>query len=88
MALAIPMAIAAINSLYQNGISVPSEVALAGITDIEMAKLTVPPLTTVRIPAEEIGTIAADMLLARMNGYSRLPQRIILPTSLIVRDST
>ncbi len=82
------MAMAALNSFYNNHISVPSDVAVIGMSDIEMAKFSNPPLTTIRVPMEEIGVVAADLLLARIHGYNLLPQKIILPTSLITRSST
>lgn len=81
------MAIVVINSLFRNGLSVPHDVAVIGISNIDIAKYTTPPLTTVHIPTEEIGIVAADMLLARMNGYNLMPQKILLPISLLVRNS-
>lgn len=81
------MAIVTMNSLFRNGLSVPNDVAVIGISNIDMAKYTTPPLTTVHIPTEEIGVVAADMLLSRINGNDLLPQNIILPTSLLVRNS-
>ena len=48
---------------------------------------TTPPFTTIHIPTEEIGIVAADMLLSRINGNDVLPQKILLPISLLVRGS-
>ena len=87
MAASDLMAIVAMNSLFRNGLSVPHDVAIASISNIDMSKYTTPPLTTVHIPTEEIGVVAADMLLSRINGNDLLPQRIILPTSLLERNS-
>lgn len=81
------MAIVAINSLFKNGFSVPHDVAVIGISNIDMAKYTTPPLTTVHIPTEEIGVVAADILLSRIGGNSLSPQKILLPISLLVRSS-
>ncbi len=81
------MAVVTINRVFGNGLSVPNDVAVIGISNIDIAKYTIPPLTTVHIPTEEIGIIAADTLLARMNGYDRMPQKVLLPISLLVRDS-
>lgn len=81
------MAIVAINILFKNKLSIPDDVAVMGISDIDIAKYANPPLTTVHIPTEEIGIVAADMLLARMNGYSLPPQKILLPISLVNRSS-
>lgn len=81
------MAIVAINILFKNKLSIPEDVAVIGISDIDIAKYVNPPLTTVHIPTEEIGIVAADMLLARMNGYNLPPQKILLPITMKVRGS-
>lgn len=81
------MAIVAINILYKNKLAIPQDVAVVGISDIDIAKYTNPPLSTVHIPTEDIGTVAADMLLARMNGYDLPPQKILLPISMVNRNS-
>ncbi len=81
------MAIVAINVLFKNKLSIPEDVAVIGISDIDISKYTNPPLTTVHIPTEDIGIVAADMLLARMNGYTLPVQKILLPISLINRNS-
>lgn len=82
------MAMSAMNSLYLNHISVPKDVAVIGMTDIEMARFSNPPLTTIRVPMEEIGIVAANLLLQRIQGYNLSPQKVILPTSLVQRSST
>lgn len=87
MAASDLMAIVAMNSLFKNGLSVPNDVAVTGISNIDMTKYTTPPLTTVHIPTEEIGIVAADTLLSRINGNDLMPQQIILPISLIPRSS-
>lgn len=81
------MAIVAINILFKNKYSIPNDVAVIGISDIDIARYTNPPLTTVHIPTEEIGIVAADMLLSRMNGYDLPAQKILLPISLVNRNS-
>lgn len=81
------MAIVAINTLFKNKLSIPQDVAVIGISNIDISKYTNPPLTTIHIPTEEIGIVAADMLLSRMNGYDLMPQKILLPISLINRNS-
>jgi len=82
------MAMAAMKSFYTNGISVPDRVAVIGMSDIEMSQYSNPPLTTYRVPKEEIGKVAANLLLARIKGYQTLPQKIILPTTFVERNST
>lgn len=81
------MAIAALNRFYNNNIKVPDSVAIVSVTDIEMAKYTNPPLTTYRIPTEEIGYAAADLLMSRINGYDLSPHKVILTSQLIERGT-
>ncbi len=82
------MAMAALNCFYSNNISVPKDVAVIGMSNIEMSKYSNPPLTTIHVPMEEIGMVAADLLISRIQGYQLLPHKIILPTSLVIRSST
>ncbi|SHO48639.1 LacI family DNA-binding transcriptional regulator [Anaerocolumna xylanovorans] len=82
------MAMAAMKSFYTNGIPVPMRVAVIGMSDIEMSQYSNPPLTTYHVPKEEIGKVAANLLLARIKGYETLPQKIILPTTFVERSST
>lgn len=82
------MAMAAMKSFYTNGIPVPKRVAVIGMSDIEMSQYSNPPLTTYHVPKEEIGAVAANLLLSRIKGYQTLPQKIILPTNFVDRCST
>jgi len=82
------MAIATMNALSAHHISIPGQVAIVGMSDIEMARFTDPPLTTLHVPKEQIGIIAANLLIDRINGSTLLPQRITLPSALIKRSST
>ncbi|MDL1163578.1 substrate-binding domain-containing protein, partial [Yersinia pestis] len=82
------MAMAALNGLYNNGISVPNEVAVIGLSNIEVSKYSNPPLSTIDVPTKEIGMVAVDNLIDRMNGNHLLPKKVILPTRLVVRSST
>ena len=82
------MAMAALSSLYNNGISVPNEVSIVGLSNIEISKYSNPPLTTIEIPTKEIGMVAVDLLISRLNGYKLLPKKVVLPTKLIIRSSS
>ncbi|GIP30242.1 HTH-type transcriptional repressor PurR [Paenibacillus sp. J23TS9] len=82
------MAMAALNGLYNNGVSVPHEVAVIGLSNIEVSKYSNPPLSTIDVPTKEIGMVAVDNLIDRMNGNQLLPKKVILPTRLILRSST
>ncbi len=68
-------------------IAVPRQLSVAGFGDTDYADFLEPPLTTMRVPAEEIGSLAAAYLLNRLNG---LPAERVsrVDVRLIVRAST
>jgi LacI family gluconate utilization system Gnt-I transcriptional repressor len=70
------------------GVAVPDRVAMAGFNDLTGSDQMLPPLTTVRTPRAEIGTAAARMLLALMNGESVASPCVDLGYEVLVRAST
>ena len=56
-------AIGAIDESHTLGIQIPEELSVTGFDDIEFASLVHPPLTTIRVPINEIGTLAAEMMV-------------------------
>jgi len=80
------MATGALHALRRAGRRVPDDVAIIGFDDLPLAQHTQPPLTTVRQPIEEIGTIAARRMLAELDGLAD-EQEALLPTTLITRIS-
>ncbi|MBR5111082.1 MAG: LacI family DNA-binding transcriptional regulator [Clostridia bacterium] len=81
------MAMAALRVLYQMGVRVPRQVAVIGMSNIEMSQYANPPLTTIDVPTVEMGITAAKAVSARVRGDVTLPKRIILPSVLVERDS-
>lgn len=83
------LAIGALHAAYDLGLEVPRDISLVGFDDIEFAKHTRPPLTTVALPRAEIGRLAFDAL-DRMMKSSDDPAGVELRirTQLIVRQST
>ncbi|MEU4233016.1 LacI family DNA-binding transcriptional regulator [Nonomuraea sp. NPDC026600] len=79
------MAVGALQSLRLAGRRVPDDVAVVGFDDIEAAKYTEPPLTTVRHPVADQAAAMVQLLLGLFTGGSAEP--IILPTELVVRES-
>ncbi|MBI4579723.1 MAG: GntR family transcriptional regulator [Planctomycetes bacterium] len=74
--------------LREMGLGIPSDVSLVGFDDPKSASLLDPPLTTVRQPLKEMGKRAYTCTTRLINGekMSRLVE--MLPTELIVRQST
>lgn len=70
------------------GLRVPDDVSVAGFDDIPSASRTTPPLTTVRQPLQDMSRAAVNLLLALVAGVDAPSREIVLPTELIVRDST
>ena len=65
----------------------PEEMAVVGYDDIEFAAYTFPPLTTVRQPAEQLGTMAAQTMIAHLDNEAPLPRSIAIEPHLVVRQS-
>ena len=60
------MAMAALSALYSIGIRVPEQVAVIGLSNIQLSQFSSPPLTTYAVPTEAIGQVAADFLDERL----------------------
>jgi DNA-binding LacI/PurR family transcriptional regulator len=85
-------AIGALEAARMAGLHVPHDLSVVGFDDVDAAPLTTPPLTTVRVPKEQLGACAADLLL-RIAAGNRAPEilrqcEIRCRTELIVREST
>jgi DNA-binding LacI/PurR family transcriptional regulator len=78
------MAIGAMGALKAAGRRVPDDVAVAGFDDIGPAAFSDPPLTTVRQPVTEVAACIVTMLLRD----DPPDEPVILPTELVIREST
>jgi len=81
-------AIAAIRVLHDAGLRVPKDISVIGFDDIQLASYSNPTLTTVRQPLQEMGEIAAQTLLDRIENRSEYVAEIAVEPELIVRQST
>jgi LacI family transcriptional regulator, galactose operon repressor len=81
------VAVGVLTALREAGKRIPEDVAVVGFDDIPLAAHLDPPLTTVRLPAYELGRAAGSALLDRIAGRP-VQDRTILPTELLVRSST
>jgi DNA-binding LacI/PurR family transcriptional regulator len=85
------LAIGALQAAAELGVPVPGELSLVGFDDSPAAALATPPLTTVAQPHEEKGRVAMERLLEAIEQHAdhdEPPARILLPTELVVREST
>lgn len=81
------LALGALIEASAQKLQVPGDISIAGFNDLDFAAHTNPPLTTVRIPAEEIGAEAAKLLLQSIETKAR-PASIEIPYTIIPRGST
>jgi LacI family transcriptional regulator len=80
-------AVGALAAARQLGLRVPVDVSVASLHDAPLAEYLDPPLTTVRMPLEEMGRRAIEILLAERR-ESAEAFRVETPPVLVVRDST
>jgi LacI family transcriptional regulator len=82
------MAIGALSAFREVGLRVPEDIAVAGFDDIPMARYMSPPLTSVHVEISELGARAMGVLLAAVQEKNRHErQQVVLPTTLVVRQS-
>lgn len=80
-------AIGAIKAIREKGYRIPEDISIIGVDDIETAQYLSPMLTTVHIPTEEMGQLAAKILIDRINSGHRIPLKVILPFHIAKRDT-
>jgi len=81
------LAIGALRECHVLGLRVPEDVSVAGFSDLEIVSQLDPPLSTVHIPTDQIGTCTADFLIDRISGRTG-PEKIELAANVIIRQST
>jgi DNA-binding LacI/PurR family transcriptional regulator len=82
------MALGAISALNQRGLRVPGDVSVVGFDDIPEAAFYLPPLTTVRQDFSELGRQGLHHLIDLIQNPDALGGQRIIPTQLVVREST
>lgn len=81
------MAIGAIIEAQSRGLSIPNDLSIAGIDDLDLAAHISPGLTTVHLPTKELGRRAADHVLKRLEG-GEADRMTEMSIELVVRGST
>ncbi len=80
------LAVGAMLECQRLGISVPDQMSFSGFDDIDIGALMSPGLTTVSIPTRQMGHLAAEYLIEKIEGRDPLT-RIKLDYALVVRGS-
>lgn len=81
------VAAGAMEVLHRRGISIPGDIGVVGFDDSAWAIRCVPPLSTVRQPAETLGRRAARQVLDQLSGALDFDRDLILPTDIVWRES-
>ena len=84
------MAFGVLRAARELGIAVPGQLAIVGFTDSPVATLSEPPLTTIRQPIQQLGAVAARMLIDLIESppdAACQPQEIVLQPQLCIRGS-
>lgn len=83
------IALACLEYINEEKISVPSDLSLVCFDDVDLFKLTNPTITSVAQPLEEMCTSAMEMLFDSIQSKTQKEKKhIVLPTKLIIRRST
>ncbi|MET0742262.1 MAG: LacI family DNA-binding transcriptional regulator [Microvirga sp.] len=82
------LAMGALSALKAHGIPCPDDVSVMGIDNLPVSELLTPRLTTMHIPARDLGETAVEMLMDQIRHGPRLPRRTELACRLIAREST
>ena len=82
------LAIGAMVYLRETGLTVPGDISIAGVNDMDYSSLPWFDLTTMTLNRTEMGRAAAQMLLDIIEKRQTHPENLLLGTSIIVRGST
>lgn len=81
-------AIGAIRAIMDRGLRVPEDISVVGFDDIQSAAFHNPSLTTIRQPLQQMGVVAARILLQRIRGQATFPDAVPIVPELVIRAST
>ncbi len=81
------MAVGAMRIIRDAGLRIPDDIAVVGFDDLPFAERHLPSLTTIRQPIHQMGEMAVKTLLELLEHPDMGPQRVILPTQLMIRES-
>jgi len=82
------VAIGAMDAIKQRGLVIPDDISVVGFDDISLSAEVTPPLTTVQVPKELMGKLAAETLFHSIAGSPHATRKILVPTRVVPRAST
>ncbi len=82
------MAFGALSAAEGRGLACPRDFSIVGYNDLPHLERMVPPLTSIRLPREELGGLAAEVMVELLSSAQRSPASRKLAPTLVVRKST
>jgi len=71
----------------ERGMQIPKDIAIMGFDDVLAARVSTPPLTTVKQPIEKMAEAAYKMAVVHRDEILQKPQKVIFEPELVVRQS-
>ena len=82
------IAIGVLRAIHERGLAIPEDISLISVNDIPTARFTFPPLSTVRIHSEMMGSQGVNLLLEKARDGRALPLNVFVPSVLKLRGTT
>lgn len=82
------LAFGAMQCIYEHGLKIPEDIAVAGFNNVPLANYSFPPLTSVEINPYVLGSKAFELLYAAIKSDCKSYNRAIIPAKLVIREST
>jgi len=81
------IATGAMKALISSGCRIPEDISIVGFDNLPMCAILQPSMTTVHVPKQQIGRLAVDRLVRRLEDPGEIYVRVEVGTTLITRDS-
>ncbi|MGM0379349.1 MAG: LacI family DNA-binding transcriptional regulator, partial [Bacillota bacterium] len=81
------MAVGAMRAIKEKSLKIPDDISIIGFDDIPTAEYLTPTLSTVCVYTEHMGKTAVQKLINKLENGTKIPEKTIVPTKLILRES-
>jgi len=82
------VAFGAMTAIHEHQLNIPDDIAVIGFDDVPLSRFINPPLTTIRLPAKNLGRRAGELLFDLILHQVEPGRQVTLDTELVVRNST
>lgn len=81
------IALGAMKAFQEKGYRIPEDISIIGFDDLPYSEISSPPLTTIRVPKQEMGVLAVRGILNMMNENSKVKTKTQVCTMFVERES-